>query len=74
MSLYEGIHRNTTQGTKSGFDYSLVYFACFALYLVPVAIRHLNPRARSRAGGSTSIMSETRALAVNCAASSLSGL
>ncbi|MBR0934186.1 hypothetical protein [Bradyrhizobium jicamae] len=74
MSLYESIHRNAAPGTKASFEYLLVYLACFALYFLPVVTRRLNRRARKSAGCSTSIMSETGALAANCAASSFSGL
>jgi hypothetical protein len=74
MSLYEGIHRSVAPGTRAGLEYLLVYSACFAVYVVPVVVRHLNARARRSASVQMSVMAETSRLAANCAASSFAGL
>ncbi|MFT4119090.1 hypothetical protein [Bradyrhizobium sp.] len=74
MSLYEGTHRHAVSGSKAGFDYLLVYAACFAAYLVPVTLRRINARAGSEAQHRHSILGETSALAANCASSSFVGL
>ena len=74
MSLYEGTHRNAASGSKAGFEYFLVYSACFILYLIPVAIRRLSARMDGRAQYRNSVFGETSALAANCASSSFAGL
>jgi hypothetical protein len=70
MSLYEGTTRSAASGSKAGFEYLLVYSACFIAYLIPVAMRRLNGRTKHR----NSVFGETGALAANCAASSFVGL
>ncbi len=74
MSLSESIHRNTGVSAKAGFEYLLVYSVCFALYLVPVAIRHLNGRSLRAPGRRNSIISDTSVRAANGAATSLMGI
>ena len=74
MSLYEGIHRSTDPGAKASFEYLLVYSTCFALYLFPVALRHVGGMKRGGATPPRSIVGETSARAANCAATSLMGL
>lgn len=74
MSLYEGTHRHAASGSKPGFDYLLVYAACFAAYLVPVTIRRINARMGRGTQHHHSILGETSALAANCASSSFVGL
>jgi hypothetical protein len=74
MSLYEGIHRSAGTDAKARYEYLLIYSACFALFLVPIAIRRVKSRARGRADHSSSVIGETSALAANCAASSFAGL
>lgn len=74
MSLYEGVHRNFATGARPGFDYRAVYAACFAAYLIPVAVRHGAALIAGRGHPHRSVLAETSALAANCAASSFVGL
>jgi hypothetical protein len=74
MSLYEGIHRNTDPGAKASFEYLLVYSICFALYLIPVALRHIRGKRRGALTQPASIVGETSTRAANCAATSLMGI
>ena len=74
MSLYEGTHRHAASGSKAGFEYLLVYAACFAAYLVPVAIRRISARRGRGAQQHHSIFGDTSALAADCASSSFVGL
>ena len=74
MSLYEGTHQNAASGSKAGLEYLLVYGACFAAYLVPVALRRMNGRRDSAKQHRHSILNETSLLAANCASSSFVGL
>ncbi len=74
MSLYEGIHRNTDPGAKAGFEYLLVYSICFALYLIPVALRHIGGKRQGTRVPRRSIVGETSTRAANCAATSLMGI
>ncbi|QAU44364.1 hypothetical protein [Bradyrhizobium guangzhouense] len=74
MSLYEGTHQNAASGSKAGLEYLLVYGACFAAYLLPVAMRRLNGSSDRAKRHRHSILGETSALAANCASSSFVGL
>lgn len=74
MSLYEGTHHSAASGSKAGLEYLLVYGACFAAYLVPVAIRRMNAHRDTAKQHRHSILGETSALAANCASSSFVGL
>ena len=74
MSLYEATHRNAASGSKAGFDYLLVYAACFIVYLIPVALRRISARMSGGTQHRNSIFGETSALAANCASSSFAGL
>jgi len=74
MSLNEGMHFNAASGSKAGFEYLLVYSACFIDYLIPIAIRCLNARIGGRTQHRSSVLGETSALAANCASSSFAGL
>ena len=74
MSLHEGIDRNAVPGSKSGFDYLLVYSVCFMSYLIPVALRRVGARMSGETLHRHSVLGETSARAANCAASSFMGL
>ena len=74
MSLYESTHRNAASGSKGGVEYLLVYAACFVAHLIPVAIRRISARMGGGMQHRNSILSETSALAANCASSSFVGL
>jgi hypothetical protein len=75
MSLYERMDRHAAPGRRGVPEYRLLYAICFALLLIPVALRRLNPRgADDTPELKTSIIAETSAMASICAASSFAGM
>jgi hypothetical protein len=74
MAPYESTPRNADSGSKAGFEYLLVYTACFAAYLVPVTLKRISARSGSEAQHRNSVLSETSEMAANCASSSFVGL
>lgn len=72
MSLHDVIGRDALPRPKANFEYLLIYSTCFALYLVPVACRHL---AGTGSGERRkSVLSEVSEVAANCAAMQFGGL
>lgn len=70
--LYGGIHRDALPRPKANFEYLLIYSTCFALYLVPVALRRL---VRTGSGERrNSVFGEVSEVAANCAAMQFGGL
>ncbi len=74
MSLYRDTHRNAASDSNARLEYLLVYAACFAAYLVPVAIQRIHVRVGGEMQHRRSILTETRARAANCASLSFAGL
>lgn len=74
MSFYAISHRRASPDRKDRLEYLLIYSICFALSLVPVTIRRLVRLGATKPGHESSIFSETRRLAANCAAMSFAGL
>jgi hypothetical protein len=70
MSLYERIDRDTTSRRKDTLEFFLIYVVCFAVMLIPIAVRRLGWRTVS----ARSTFQETRAMATNCAAASFMGM
>jgi hypothetical protein len=72
MSLYERVDRERSGET---LEYRLLFTVCFALLLIPAALRRLVLWVSGgQSGPARSILRETRAIAANCAASSFMGM
>jgi hypothetical protein len=74
MSVYESTNRNAASGSKTSFEYILVYSVCFIGYFIPVVIRRFNARMGGAVQHRTSVFGETSSLAATCASSSYVGL
>jgi hypothetical protein len=74
MSLYERIDPHAGPRKRGIPEYRLLYAICFALLLIPVALRRLNPRGEDSPELKTSIIAEASAMASICAASSFAGM
>ena len=74
MSHSATSYRRVAPGRKDRFEYLQIYSICFALCLLPVAIRRLVRPPSGKAGEYNSIFKETRRLAANYAAMSFAGL
>lgn len=74
MAPYESTHHKPASGSKAGFEYLLVYSACFAAFLVPVTLKRISARSGNEAQHRNSVLGETSEMAANCASSSFVGL
>lgn len=74
MSLYERIDRDETSKPRERIEFLLVYSVCFAVMLIPAAIRRFGGRASGEAASLQSIFGETRAMAANCATAAFMGM
>jgi hypothetical protein len=74
MSLYERVDRDETSKPRERVEFLLVYTVCFAVMLIPAAIRRLAASASGEAASLQSIFGETRAMAANCAAAAFMGM
>ena len=72
MSLHDVIGRDALPRPKANFEYLLIYSTCFALYLVPVAFRHLVGTRKGERRNS--VLGEVSEVAANCAAMQFGGL
>jgi hypothetical protein len=75
MSLYERVDRELLSRSGETLEYRLLFAVCFALLLIPAALRRLGLWITGgQSGPPRSILRETRTIAANCAASSFMGM
>jgi hypothetical protein len=75
MSIYERVDRELSSRSGETLEYRLLFAVCFAVLLIPAALRRLGfSITGGKAGSARSILRETRANAANCAAASFMGM